>query len=324
MEEHYQKFAIMGIFGTVSVFLSGNFPGENSAMVARIGTFASLIIFSLAAIWICFHAFGIVFNEFAQGRRPLPTEIGFIVLALCTGALVYSIGAAITNYEEVYTASRQLAVILVIIVVYIRVFPLSELSTDSKSGQNMVPMGMILAFLFLVSLSTGGDLILNSITSYETIRIAVGAAGAGILHIYCCLSVRGYIRILQERDLSFYTEQINELIQTRTLPVWSIDTSALFSAFIFSVYTYLIYSNFSFTNNVGYFSIADLHWESFIIYHLMAISILHIVRLFDNIADDNQISNINPLFISAVTAIVLFSELVLIELGYIGVRVVPM
>jgi|GEM_PF-7088992 len=123
MEEHYSKFAIMGIFGTVSVFLSGNFPGDTSSIITRTGMFASMVVFGIAALWIFVHASGIVFNELNDTNRPLSTELGFVTLAICTGALVFSLGVAISNFQEITSVALQIAVVISGVLIYLRVYP---------------------------------------------------------------------------------------------------------------------------------------------------------------------------------------------------------
>lgn len=141
LSEYYPHFAIMGIFGTVSVFLSQNFPGGSERLAARGGIVASLVIFSLTSVWLCWKALSELFKEINSGERPLGTEFGYTVIVLCTATLAYSISSAILAYSAVIDLALTIVVPTAGFVAYIRYYPLDryrKFEVDDPTGFALV------------------------------------------------------------------------------------------------------------------------------------------------------------------------------------------
>lgn len=102
LDTHYEKFAIMGIFGSVTVFLSSNWPGGSTSLAARIGIVASLLIFSLSALWIAAKCYRLL--RASAGDWPDLPELGYAVILTGTMAL----GGAVLFASQVYSAATQL------------------------------------------------------------------------------------------------------------------------------------------------------------------------------------------------------------------------
>lgn len=102
LDTHYEKFAIMGIFGSVTVFLSSNWPGDSANLAARIGIVASLLIFSLSALWIAAKCYRLL--RASTGDWPNVAELGYAVVLTGTMAL----GGAVLSASQVYSAATQL------------------------------------------------------------------------------------------------------------------------------------------------------------------------------------------------------------------------
>lgn len=102
LERHYEKFAIMGIFGSVTVFLATKWPGSSDSLAARVGTVAGLLIFSLSALWIAVKCFQLLRES--AGDWPQVPQLGYAVILAGTLAL----GSAVLSASRIYTVSTQL------------------------------------------------------------------------------------------------------------------------------------------------------------------------------------------------------------------------
>ncbi|WP_408960159.1 hypothetical protein [Natrinema sp. 74] len=149
LDEYYSQFAIMGIFGTVSVFLTSNFPDGTSRLVARSAIFASLTIFGFTAFWLCWRALTELLSNLHEGTRPITTEFGYTVIVLCTGTLCLAIGSAITTYTDVVQLAISIGVLAAGLVLYIRRFP-----NERYRGTKMDPAGVAMAAGFIVFFAT--------------------------------------------------------------------------------------------------------------------------------------------------------------------------
>jgi len=324
MEEHYPLFAIMGIFGTVSVFLSSDFPGGTSALIARAGTFASLVIFGLAAIWIFGRSLGIVFNEHDPKVRPLITELGFVALALCTGVLVASVGVAITNFEEVFEIAGELTVVLVGVVVYLRVYPSDRYSAYGKDAQQIAVVAILLTFFIFMSLSTGVDRFLNDYTTSGYGRLVMIVVVGAILHLGTSEFLRGYFEMLS-MDFNLLSKQTLERVSSKSiLSSWSFSTSAYVSGLGLAVFTTLLYHRSRIlTSNLGYFAIGEYHWQTFTFLHILGAAVfIAILMMSEEIEDEEmsldglRITILSALFIAALTV-----ETILVYTGKLGEHV---
>ena len=327
MEDHYSQFAIMGIFGTVSVFLSSNFPGGTSSVVARTGTFASLVIFGLAAIWIFVHALGIVFNELNTEGRPISTELGFVTLVLCTGALVFSIGVAITNFTEVFTNARRLAVIVFGAIVYLRIFPIERISIAGKGAEEIAFAGILSVLLLYLSLPAGIDRILSQHTDTVFTRIVLTTAGAALLHLPISVGFKGYNKLLHDVDFSSIQERIGSTIRDREFPEWPFSIAIFVALVGFGIYSYSMYDILGVAKiNYGYKAILGLHWEVFAVYHLIAISSVVWLKLITDSGDPEGylFERINPFLLAGGYLSLLGAEIILVYFGQLGYRVIEL
>jgi len=325
MEDHYSQFAIMGIFGTVSVFLSSNFPGGTSSVVARTGTFASLVIFGLAAIWIFVHALGIVLNELNTEGRPISTELGFVTLVLCTGALVFSIGVAITNFTEIFTNARRLAIIVFGAIVYLRIFPIERISSAGQGVEEIAFAGILAVLLLYLSLPTGIDRILSQYTDTVFTRIALTTAGAALLHLPISVGFKGYNEIIHDTDSSSIGEYIQSTIRNREFPEWRFSIAIFVALVGFGIYSYSLYKTLGVEEiSSGYKAILGMHWEVFVLYHLVAISCVVWLKLITDSGDPEGylFERLNPFLLTGGYISLLTAEILLVYFGQLGYRVI--
>jgi len=277
LEKNYSKFAIMGIFGTVTVFLSSNFPGNTSSIVVRAGTFASLVIFGLAAVWIFTNSINIVLEEHNNGRS-LSTELGFITLSFCTGVLCISIGVAITNFNEVFSIAQQIGIALLIAVIYIRMYPSERFKTPIDSAENIGVISVLSVFLIISIYQSQLIVIISEREPYvQTGILSATAAGVHLLSTEALLGIFKFIDSMSENS---YTNMVENFVQNTLSFSHSYQVATSIAMIGFLTFTYVLYEVLvTGEAQTGWYELFGLRLELLVIGQLMALCLL----VFSNI-----------------------------------------
>lgn len=194
LDNHYRKFAVMGIFGTVSVFLSENFPGGSESLAARSAIFVSLVVFAATAFWICYKTIVELFEGIYNGTRSIISEFGFAVIILCTGTLAISIGSATTTYSEIIRLATPIAVVSAGIILYANVFPIERYNIENASAGEIAYLGLFLT-LYIPSLFSDGVSSLSAVFEYNAVRYAVEFFYLALLHLVVSESILGVFEL---------------------------------------------------------------------------------------------------------------------------------
>lgn len=148
LDAHYEKFAIMGIFGSVTVFLT-NWPGGEDSWAYRFGIVASISIFALASGWLALKSAGQIGDT---DGLPSFSEVSYILISLCSTMLFFAVLSGTTLFTEAAQITAELAAVIVALIIYARftpqtVFSLQE-EADPIAAYSTVTAGMIV-FVFL-------------------------------------------------------------------------------------------------------------------------------------------------------------------------------
>lgn len=329
LDQYYRQFAIMGIFGTVSVFLSGNFPGDEGSLIARAGTFASLLIFAITAVWIANQSFGHLLQGFNEGDRPISTDIGFAIIAICSGTLGLSIVVSITTYAEVLEFAKSIGAAVFILIGYAKLYPNQRFEKENKDIHFLT----IALSLFILHIADSG--VLRLVRNFtETSWISDGLIMLFIVSTHFTLSesIVGVEKCKKEYNINRESifSKITELDRERTFDNISIDysISIYISSLVFVTFwlgmSFITGSN-SLASHRSYYSVFGIHWEEFIVRIFSAFNILVICGVWLSVVQntDEYIIDRYGQIVLIIVLILAISILLLSFVGRLPVRVIP-
>lgn len=276
LDDHYEKFAIMGIFGTVTVLLSSNWPGSSDSFTARIGTVASLLIFSLAAFWITAKCYQELRAH--SGRWPQLPEIGYAVILAGTVTL----GGAVLFASQIYTVASQLLaefiLVVVLALVYAWIYPgdLDLPSQDEKPRYETLSTFAVLGGAYIalsVYRSTLGAWLQESFGL--NLLLAPFAVVFGLLFFALRESLIGVVQMVQG--------DMNDL-RERILGVWKIRTSFAISVLAVSVLTFYTrdVAHTTGESNMGYYRILGMPSTEFTLIHWIGVAAVFSFLVLNN------------------------------------------
>lgn len=201
LSEHYQQFATMGIFGTISVFLSDGFPRGSETLSARAAIFASLSIFALIAAWVCFQSLDQLLDRVNDTASPFLTDVGFVIIILSTATLTGAIVNAILTYSEIIDFAQLIFIPAIGLLFYSRHFPSSRYDVGDIKAVfipywSFVPIIPIAEQLFSNTLRFFYFMSQSNILAY-VLTTAFGLC----LHLTICESYLGIYRLKENIDL---------------------------------------------------------------------------------------------------------------------------
>ncbi|WP_435552771.1 hypothetical protein [Natrinema sp. CGMCC1.2065] len=265
LEKYYQQFAVMGIFGTVSVFLSDGFPGGSDRLSARAAIFASLSIFALIAAWTCFQALGQLLQKVNNADRPLLTDVGFVVIILSTATLAGAIIDAIFTYSEIMIFAQLVIIPAIGLLIYFRNFPVSRYDVESLktvfipywSFLAMFPMGNgTLEWIYRLFIHISG---------LNIIALSLATALVLSIHITICESFLGIHRLYSKgisKGSDFRKGSVGQKVKKvkKEGLDWSFPVSVLISSTGITIHL-LGFSNISdrYTKPIFFH---DIHWAA--------------------------------------------------------------
>jgi hypothetical protein len=120
----YPKFALLGIIGTVSAFLSSSRFGEQTGLIGQIGVAASLVLPLSITIWVSLKAIseaGEMENPFSLSE--IAAGFGYASVATSAIGLMMLVGSGLNQFSESLQLVIEILLFLVIISYYFSFYP---------------------------------------------------------------------------------------------------------------------------------------------------------------------------------------------------------
>jgi hypothetical protein len=183
LDEFYPHFAIMGIFGTIAIFLHSSLSG-NSELIARSGIFAVLTIFSFTAAWIGWRALTELLTGIHEAKRHLFTEFGYALIIISTFTIAFTvINQIISSFDEVRKIAISITAISIAFIIYTRNYPIERYQFDNSSPADIAFIALLL-LIFVTNIFSGGlVVILSDHITKRWIQESVSAAIFAAIHL---------------------------------------------------------------------------------------------------------------------------------------------
>ncbi|WP_152423052.1 hypothetical protein [Haloarcula argentinensis] len=272
LSDHYQQFAIMGIFATVSAFFSGSLQ-QNTAPPSgtRAGLIASLLLLAAVTIWVTYQALA---ELSFIGNMPLTTEFGLATLVLTGGTLLYSVAARVSQFEITLIFANLMLFVGAIIIIVGR-FPKETYNNVIENAQ-ITPLAFITSFFYLIFLKYP-----EYIESTTTSALPEPLNVINIITLsltFSCISLP-----LAEAFLGLNISQVTRFrsITERLYRPFLLSESILIASlgiFILS----LVASNKAGSIPQGQLEILGYHWKSILFYHWFSLSLIVVYYRFYN------------------------------------------
>lgn len=322
LRKHYHKFAIMGIFGTVTVFLVDYWPGEPGSTSARIGVVASMFLFLLAAGWIATKSFLLIRDS--DNYLPTLSELGFGVISLSTLVLIASVMTVLDSFGDVTQLVAELVFGFLVAIFYFRTYlqGFNDDVVDEVRGSYVAPMVGLWISIVLVFVVLRGevlDLTAGLFGLKWMIFLPLGVALA-VSHYVLSEGVLGATRLIEDRDVI-----MAHPIQ-RVGSVWRLRTSL--SVSLIAVGAVTVYARYiadvTLGPNMGFYRIAGQPTVGFILGHWLVLAALYSPLLLWKPDEPNhqQYRDIVGFVFAVVTVIV-----ALVDIFYVipqGTHVIPL
>lgn len=307
LEDHYEKFAIMGIFGTITVFLSSNWLGGSDSLVPRVGIIASLSIFALSALWIAMKCYEKL--RASSGHWPRIPEFGYAVIFVGTLAL----GGAVVSASQVYTATSQLlgefVLTIMLALVYSRVYP-GDLDLPSQEEEprfetlstfSMLGGVFIVVFVYASTLRAWA----RGIFGLDFVLFVPLAVMFGFVFFAIRESLIGVVQIFQG--------EMNDL-RKRIFGVWKVRTSLAISVLAVVVVTFYTrdVAKTAVDPNIGYYRVLGMPSSDFTLAHwLGTAAIFSFFVLFEQrLGDSSRLLGRIAQVIAILTALLIIVEVI--------------
>lgn len=326
LKAHNEIFAIMGIFGTVSVFLSQS-EGVLIEPFDRVGVFVSLIIFLVAGTWIVRESFNSLISH--VGERKIRSEIGLGLILFGSFLLSLSIGVSIVDrFESILISLIPFFLIFIGIIGDIHIYPTERYRYED--AESLVPeFSAMLSVLLIVVLFDG----LTSLIRYD---IGTGFM-VGILAIIISIitAIAGHIMLSEALIGIFVFEDLVKAISKirKTPRILPTPVVIMFLIGISYAFTFYIMIKKTLYQGDGTFAISYLQWDELLILHwipLIAISTI-VIWLGESRINWNTVDNISYIeygnydicnyvyhVFGLVWVILLIVEFIFIQMGWVN------
>lgn len=275
LERHYEKFAIMGIFGTVTVFLGSNWPGGSTSLSARVGTVASLLIFALSALWIAVKCALLI--RAAADEWPGFAEFGYAVILAGTLAL----SGAVLFASQVYSAATQLigefVFAMVVVLVLPQLYPGDlDLPTQDEPPSYAMITGFTIAFgAYFVAFVYGPTLraLTESALDLDFVLFAPLVLLFGFVFFAVRESMIGLVRVIERGAF----DRLNEVYS-----VWKVRTSLAISVGAIALATEFTHrtARQSLGPSSNYYQVLGFPAKEFTMFHWVAIPTVFAALIF--------------------------------------------
>lgn len=274
LEEHYQLFAIMGIFGTVTVLFAQQWPANSGNEITRMGTVAGLAIFGMTALLISRLCWA-EFSDISE-RQPQLSDAGYSIILVCTAALGISVVGALSEYIFETQIILELAITVIEILLFAHYFPTARYRDPIEEYDINPDSLLLLSFIGLMflypSLKIGVPRFMQSIDLGFLYLAHIFAIGS-LLFITICEGILGIVIIWKQRS---------DISPEKIASDWpmSASLSICFISIIFlSIYTGEMASSHQ-VRIQGYFEINGTHWAHFLFKKWMLLAGVTIVSLW--------------------------------------------
>lgn len=323
---HYEVFAIMGIFGTVAVFLSQ--PNtELAAPFGQFGIFVSLVIFIVAGVWLANESFDSLLSY--VGERGLVSEIGYVLIFLSTIMLSGSIGySLIIEFESLLLFLTPVFLLIIGVLVDIHIYPTSRYKYDDTENSRLPEFAglfsaLIYVYLFdgllsLIRRLAGEGFLMTVLTVIIFISLAI------ILHLVASEAFLGLLAMESIVKSVSGKEEIRWRVSLPVMMCLSVGTLYAFTSII-TIKDY-------FYAGPGDLAFVYLQWDEFLVFHWIAITLISGIFLFQGYdwgerkSLDKTLERIATEFdrrallfeiISIIFILIVIIEIVFIQLGWL-------
>lgn len=284
LNDHYPKFAIMGIFGTITVFLIDNWPGGSESTIARIGIIASLLLFSFPALWIITKTF----LQIRENDNQIPTlsEVGYGIICFCTTILLLAISGLFSKYSDVAQFVVEVVFFFLVTLFYMRGYLRGYDGDDSEEvkGSPYIPAFGLWASIYLTFGLFNGELrhITADLLGLDWTFFAPLAIALIALHYIISEGILGVKQITDQKGHSVHN-RLQNIVGT-----WRPRTSLAVSLLTVTIVTFFSRQTAKDTvgPNIGYYRIAGQPAIDFILAHWIILTILFAALLLWNPKSD--------------------------------------
>jgi hypothetical protein len=257
IEYNYEKFAIMGIFGTISVFLLDAWPKSAGSIGARLGTVGSLLIFALASLWIAWRSSAQIGVK-TRGADSLDlATFGYAVIFISSLSLSFAVLSAVSEFSQVTRTLGEYIGGIFLSSAYVGIHP-SLVSAGDDTGYEVsayfISIYLVLAVFAQSLIGIGAEILGFSLSVIPLVVVGV------VFHFLIYEALQGFSGVA---NMSFDTtiERIRD--------TWAVRTSVLISVvsiLILTIFAERVAQN-AVGQNPGYYSIAGMKWTYFTLTH---------------------------------------------------------
>ncbi|MFC4549244.1 MULTISPECIES: hypothetical protein [Halorussus] len=300
---------MMGIFGTVSVFLIDNFPGS-SQLLKRIGITASLAIFGLVALWIAIRAFGELVEN--HGEKQFLTEIGFAGIILCTVSLAVTILVPVSKYTEATELLGKSFLVMIFIIGYARVYEKKRYS-EGLLSPDTAPLASAYATMVLYTyLSTGIEHAIVNLLNFPMNKLVGMLLALALFHL-------GFSEISRSFGAFF---SINPTKDWEIKGIWRKEPSILIGSFSLAILTVAVHL-LARSPPQGYYAIFGWYWKSFLFFNwVIAFFVILLTPLVEAKLEEKEI--VQGTLMGIVAFCLIYTVSILIFLHRVDSHVIPM
>ncbi|MCU4972936.1 hypothetical protein OB955_09290 [Halobacteria archaeon AArc-m2/3/4] len=282
LEENQSKFAIMGIFGTVSLFISGLGP-DTQDILLQIGTVASLAIFSLSAIHIVIDST----KELRRSRGSFPKldELSYSTLSVCTVALLITVVVWTLQFQEAIQLIVELILLIIVVLLSTYLYPewVNNNRTITIEGNEYPtdPIGKTLDAII-----TPTSCFISYLVAIQVYGIEIGRHFEGLYSLdqlfLLPVIVLFFLFLFLTREsligvVLIVSSILNIGLKSAFSNPWKIRTSLIISYAMSGILTWAVLQHVP--EGVGYYSIRGTHWEIYTLSIFSVIGVLYFAIL---------------------------------------------
>jgi hypothetical protein len=281
LSNQYPKFAIMGVFGTVTLVLSNQDSIEPTPLEIRVGLVSSLLIFSITAFWISWKS---LTNIKSIGRIPKANEVGYILISLSVTTLGLSVISITSAFSTAVQLIAELAFLAIIILTYLRIYAQGEVLQLKGVVEADRKRQVAFQLGFFVSVYLSLEYFVRVLFKYVFQPLNIG--GLIILHI--SLVVLGFHLVFTYGLYGILNiiSEISEIDEHREIfdriwSVWDLRSSVglgLLVMISFTAWTSYV-ANGAIGPNLGYYRIIGLESRFFTLINVGVFTILSVILI---------------------------------------------
>lgn len=310
LRDHYEKFAVMGIFGTVSLFIGSGRLISKSSLAARLGMISGVSVFALSAFLIAVAARKELIK--IQRTKPSLAHFGYAIILVSTGTLSLSVLSITGIYSQASKIVFDLIAGVILIVIYFGYYP-GELRVKDDVDKNAK-----LSFITFSSFLASAPFVNNILRPVVKRHLPTYIEPSGLDIVPGLLAVIPILFMLREGLIGFTNISIprNFDLRSKLTASWAIRTNILFSTSVLILFTWYAQrvAQHAVGPNIGYYSVLGIHWDSYVFIHWIILSAIFSGYIFaqpTEIILDNTLQRASKyttiaVFIACLTGVVYF------------------